>query len=343
MHSTAFLISIVCSVFVSLGLIFFNKQLAVCLLKDIEYSNIFKIFGFTLVIFSVNSFFIALLNGYKEIKKFVSLNIVSSIVSLIFTSLLIIFLGLYGALLSYVTAQTVVFLVTIFFVLNSEWFKINDFLGGYNVDCLKKLGKFSLMAFTTTLAFPVSQIFIRNYISDNISINAAGYWQGVWKISEVYLLLITTSLSVYYLPRLSEIKDIKELRKEIFTGYKIIMPIVIVMALIIFLLKDFIILILFSDKFTPMSTLFGYQLLGDIFKIFSWLLSYLMVAKAMTKYFITTEILSSISLILISIFLIQQNGLIGTTQAFALNYFLYSLIMLWIFRNLIFQKETKKI
>ena len=41
-------------------------------------------------------------------------------------------------------------------------------------------------------------------------------------------MLITTSLSVYYLPKLSEIK------KEIFNGYKVIMPIVI------YLLKAFV-------------------------------------------------------------------------------------------------------
>lgn len=340
-HSTAFFISIVCAIIVSLAVIIMHKYIAISILKDIKYSSIVLIFGFTLVIFSFNSFLMALLNGHKEIRKYVTVNIVSSIVTLIFTVSLVLLWGLYGALLSAATAQTVVFLVTIFFVLNSEWFNKNDFLKGCNRESLVKLGKFSLMAVVSAIAVPMSQIFIRNLLSDSISLDAAGYCQAVWKISDTYLLLITTSLSVYYLPRLSEIKDITELRKEIFSGYKIIMPIVITLALMIFCFKGTIINILFSDKFLPMSQLFAYQLIGDVIKIFAWLLSYVMVAKAMTRYFIISEIVSTITFIVFSKLLVDNFGLIGVSQAFALNYFLYSLAMMWLFKDLIFGKKVK--
>jgi PST family polysaccharide transporter len=91
-------------------------------------------------------------------------------------------------------------------------------------------------------------------------------------------MIITTSLGVYYLPRLSEIQDNNELKKEIFHGYKIIIPIVLMMSLMIFLLKEYIVLIAFSDKFMPMMELFKWQLIGDVIKIASWLLAYLMLA-----------------------------------------------------------------
>lgn len=339
MLSTALLISVVCSIVVSLILIIFNQPLAISLLKDVKYSSIFIIFGFTLVIFSLNTFFVSVLNGYKEIKKFISLNIVSSIVGLIFTSVLVLYWGLYGALLSYVTAQTVVFIVTIFFVIKSEWFNIKDFMVGYNWDNVKKLGKFSLMAIITALTVPVSQILIRNYIVDEISLDAAGYWQGVWRISDVYLMLVTTPLSVYYLPRLAEIKDTEELRKEIFSGYKIIMPIIILMAIGIYIFKVPIIELFFTEKFMQMKDLFTFQLIGDVIKIASWLLGFIMVAKAMTRYFVATEIIFSITFVVLSMFFINKFGLIGVTQAFALNYFLYSLAMFWLFKSLIFNRS----
>lgn len=337
--STAFAISFICAIIISGIVIFFNKPLSVYFLKSAKYSNIFFIFGFTLVAFSLNSFFISVLNGHKEIRKYVSLNIISSIVSLIFIVSLVYYLGLYGALLSLATAQSVVFIVTVFFVLNSEWFDLKNLVSGFDTDSLKKLGKFSLMALTTTLTLPVSQILVRNYITSTISMDAAGFWQGTWKISEIYLMVITASLNVYYLPRLSEITDNKALRKEIFSGYKIILPIVTVLAFGIFTFKDYIIKILFSGKFLAMSGLFGYQLMGDFFKIASWLLAYLMLAKAMTSCFIFTEIISSVSLVLLSVFFINKFGLVGATQAFALNYFLYFLMILWIFRKIVFQQR----
>lgn len=144
-------------------------------------------------------------------------------------------------------------------------------------------------------------------------------------------MLVTTSLSVYYLPRLSEIHENIELKREIFNGYKIIMPIVIVMSILIFLLKEYIILTAFSDKFMPMVELFTWQLVGDVIKIASWLISYIMIAKAMTKVFIYTEVGFSILFVLLSIFFVNTYGLVGMTYAFALNYTFYLLLMIYLF------------
>lgn len=341
MLSTALMISVVCSLIVSVFLILGQKQLSIHLLKTAKYSSIFLVFGITLVVYSLNNYCMSILNGHKEIRKYVAVNIISSIVGLVFTGSLVVLFGLYGALLSCVTAQTVVFVVTILFVIKSDWFAMNNFIRGFDKKSLVKLSKYSLMAIVSALTVPVSQILIRNYIADTISIDAAGYWQGVWKISDVYLTIITTSLSVYYLPRLSELKNNYELRKEIFSGYKILLPTVAIIALFIYMIKIPIINILFTDKFLPMTELFKYQLIGDFLKISSWLLAYLMVAKAMTRWFIITEIVFSISFVLLSIFFVDKFGLIGVTQAFALNYFLGLIFMIWLFRSLIFNKKVE--
>jgi PST family polysaccharide transporter len=180
---------------------------------------------------------------------------------------------------------------------------------------------------------PVSHLIIRNYIGEAISWDAAGYWQAIWYISIMYLMVITTSLSVYYLPKLSEIQENSELKKEIFDGYKIIMPIVIILSFGIFIFRELIITIAFTDKFLPMLELFKWQLIGDVIKIASWLLSYLMLAKAMTKIFIITEIFFSISFVILSILFIDNYGLIGITYAYSLNYLIYLIIMIIIFRR----------
>jgi PST family polysaccharide transporter len=145
-------------------------------------------------------------------------------------------------------------------------------------------------------------------------------------------MVVTTTLSIYYLPKLSELTDKAELRKEIWQGYKIVMPIVIAMSLAIFLLKDFIIWLLFTEEFAPMRELFLWQLVGDVIKLAALLLAYLMHAKAMTKTYISTEIAFSSSFILLSIWFVNQYGLIGMSYSFAVNYFLYFLTMLVVTR-----------
>ena len=331
--SSSIVISLICSLIISIFLFGFSDYLSELILKDIQYSSVFIIFGATIFLFALNMVLISILNGQKEIKKYVLVNIAGSIFSLVFTSILIMQLNLMGALYAMVLNQSVMFFVTLAFVIKSSWFKLEYFKQGLDKESLSKLSKYSLMAIVSALTVPVSHLIIREYIGENLGWDSAGYWQGIWYISTMYLMLVTTTLSVYYLPRLSEIQDNKELRKEIFSGYKIIMPIVILASLIIFLLKEYVILIAFSKDFMPMMELFAWQLIGDVIKIASWLLAYLMLAKAMTKVFIYTEVLFSALFVGLSILFVDKFGLVGITYAYALNYLLYLVMMIFIFRK----------
>ena len=331
--SSSIVISLICSLIISIFLFVFSDYLSELILKDVQYSSVFIIFGATIFLFALNMVLISILNGQKEIKKYVLVNIAGSIFSLVFTSILIMQLNLMGALYAMVLNQSVMFFVTLAFVIKSSWFKLEYFKQGLDKESLSKLSKYSLMAIVSALTVPVSHLIIREYIGENLGWDSAGYWQGIWYISTMYLMLVTTTLGVYYLPRLSEIQDNKELRKEIFSGYKIIMPIVILVSLIIFLLKEYVILIAFSKDFMPMMELFAWQLIGDVIKIASWLLGYLLVAKAMTKVFIYTEVLFSALFVGLSILFVDKFGLVGITYAYSLNYFLHLIMMIFIFRK----------
>jgi polysaccharide transporter, PST family len=331
--STAIIITLSCSIIVGFFLSLFSSYLSTLILKSDEYTSVFVIFGFTIILFALNTLLMSILNGQKEIKKYVTVNIVSSLFSLGFTSLLIVSFGLIGALYALVVNQSVIFFVTLAFVVKSSWFKVAYFKQNVDKQSLIKLGKYSAMALISALTIPLSHLIIRNYIGDNYSWDDAGYWQGIWYISTMYLMVVTTSLNIYYLPKLSEIKDNSELKKEIFSGYKIILPIVSILALGIYTFRELVIEIAFTEKFIPMLELFKWQLIGDVIKIASWLLATLMVAKAMTKVFIVTEVIFSISFVVLSILFIDNIGLVGLTYAFSLNYFFYLIVMIFMFRK----------
>ena len=85
-----------------------------------------------------------------------------------------------------------------------------------------------------------------------------------------------------------------------------------------------------------MKELFLWQLLGDFFKIMSWILAFVMVVKSMTKKYIFTEIFFSISLVLLSYIYVIKYGVVGATVSYGINYFLYLIVMLFLFRKLLF-------
>lgn len=336
LFSTAFKISVTCSIIVGLLLIVFSNYAATNFLNDSGYRYVFITLGFTVVFYTLNSLLLSIVNGLKEVPTFIGINITQSIYSLMFTTALIYFFGLKGALLALVTNQSVIFVFVLWKLKNHPVIKLQLFKAKFNKIFASKLSKYALMSIATAILGPVSHMIIRNHLGESFGWKAAGYWQAVWYISTMYLMVITTSLSIYYLPRLSEITNKCELKKELFSGYKIILPVVSLLALIMFALKDFIILILFSEDFKPMRELFLWQLVGDVLKIASWLLSYVMLAKAMTKSFVVSEILGTCSFVLLALLFTSNYGLIGITYAFALNYLLYLVLVCFLVRRKIF-------
>jgi PST family polysaccharide transporter len=290
------------------------------------------IFGFTTLLFVINNLLLSILNGLKEIKTWVLINIIQSIYSLIFTTILIVYLGLDGALIALVTNQSVIFFIVIWMLRKHQVIKISNFIKEFDKSEAKKLGNFALMTVTGAVTV-VSHLFLRTYIGENLSWDNAGYWQAIWYISSMYLMVVTTTLGIYYLPKLSEITDKSILRKELLEGYKIIMPIVILMSVMIFFLKDFIIWLLFTEDFTPIRELFLWQLVGDVIKIAAWLLAYLMLAKAMTRIFIITEIIFNLNFLLLSTYCLNKYGLVGITYSYAINYTIYFITMIYVTKN----------
>jgi PST family polysaccharide transporter len=335
--ATSIKISLTISIILGILLILFSNYLSSIILKQEEYSIVFVLFGMTIVMYSLNTIFLAALNGFKQIKKYIVANILASIVNLLLTSILVILFNLKGALISIVLGQSIVFIVTLFFI--SKYMSISLIKVPVEKATIIKLAKFTVMVIVTGVTVPVSELIIRNYIIETISIESAGYWQGMVRLSGVYLAVITTALSTYYLPRLSEIKVQSELRIEIINGYKVIVPLLTFLIVSIYFLREPIILVLFTDEFLAMKELFTFQLIGDFFKISSWLLAYLMWAKAMVRVFIATEIIFTISKLLLSFLFINSYGLVGVTYAHAINYFIYLLIILVIFKNLISNKS----
>ncbi|WP_272672795.1 MULTISPECIES: O-antigen translocase [unclassified Providencia] len=331
LFSTSIRISFTTSIVVGCILAIFSNFFSLKILDDVQYQFIFIIFGFTIILFVLNGLFLSIINGLKEIRSYIKINIIQSIYSLIFTSLLIYFLGLKGALIALATNQSIIFFITLFMLRKHEVITWKKFTSSFDKKISKNLFSYSAMAITSAIMVPTSQFIIRDYIGTTQGLDQAGYWQGVWYISTTYLMIVTTALSTYYLPRLSEITSKQELKKEVLQGYKILLPIVIACGLVIYLLRDFIIYLLFSDRFSPMKPLFTWQIIGDVFKIASWLLAYVMLAKAMTKTFIISEVIFSISFILLSYLFISlmNSGTIGATYAYCLNYLLYFIVMIF--------------
>lgn len=328
--SIVFLFSLIFSVLI----ILFQKQLSTYIFHTIEYQSVFVWFALFLLLFNFNALFLAILNGKKEILKLVIANIAGSVFALIITSILAMQYKLYGALVGLSIYQSLAFFVTLFLCYRADWFKFSYLFGKIDSAISRKFAAFALMALVSALCVPLSQMFIRSHLTNEFGLVYAGYWEAMIRLSGAYLMMVTTTLGVYYLPRLAELKKMSEIKKEVYLGYKFIFPLALFGGVCIFLLKDWVIVVLFSESFLPMRELVLWQMIGDSLKIGSWILAYLMLSKAMTKLFISTEIIFSITLVVFTYVATHVFGFVGVTVAYLFNYALYWLVLsLFIFKS----------
>lgn len=236
--------------------------------------------------------------------------------------------GLYGALIGLALYQSLTFFVTFFLCYKSSWFKLHYFIGKVDPAMAKKLLKYALMSIVSAACIPTTQILIRNYLGSSLGWSSAGYWEAITRLSSAYLMLITTTLSVYYLPKLSELDDPLKIKTEIFNTYKVILPFSICCSIVIYLFRDLIIALIFTPSFIPMKELFAWQLVGDTFKITSWLLGYVYVAKGFTTLYVISEIIFSLLFYLLVVMLVNKFQLKAVVLAYTLNYFFHFIFVL---------------
>ena len=320
-------IVLIFSILFSLSIFIFQKQLSVYIFNSVDYQSVFVWFSIFLTFFTFNALFLAILNGKKEVLKLVVANIVGSIFSLVVTSLLAIKYGLYGALVALSIYQSLAFLITLFLCYKADWFKLSYLFGKIDKAIAKKFVAFAFMALVSAICVPLSQIVIRSYLTQEYGVISAGYWEAMIRLSAVYLMLVTTTLGVYYLPRLAELSKIEEIKTEIYSGYKFIFPLAAIGSLAVYFLRDWIIVTLFTKTFLPMRDLFIWQMIGDSLKIGSWILAYLMLSKAMTKLFVITEISFALTSIALTYICTHLYGFEGVSIAHLINYGMYWIVL----------------
>lgn len=269
----------------------------------------------------------SVINGQQLYRRYVGLGMLSALISGGVMLAMIALYNIQGALLAAAVQSALIGVVMLIANLRQPWFKLRYWWGAVDPKARKQIGGYMLMAITSALTVPVSLIFVRNILITQVGWDAAGQWQAVYKISEVYLGVITMALGTYYLPRLASLSGVDDIVGEINKTARVIIPIVATMAFLVYILRDIAISFLFTDAFRSARDLFAIQLTGDVIKIASWLFAYPMLSRGATKWFMVTEISFSFSFVILTYLLVSNVGLKGAMVAYLVNYFAYFLIV----------------
>lgn len=307
-----------------------------------NYAYVIRVLALALPFYALNMFCFGIMNGFSNFKMLLIINIIGQILGLVVTLYLIYIDNIDGALVAAVIAPSLLFLITLVGIINRRNLMSHIKITNVSLDVLRTFAPYAVMALVTAIALPLTSILIRNFIIDELGIKQAGYWEAMNRISDYYLMFVTSIMTLYIIPRFSEIDNKKEFRKEVFSFYKSVMPIFGLGLIIIYFLRPFLVNLIFSEEFQPVEQLFFWQLLGDFVKVLAIVIAYQFLAKKMFAQFIIIEIFLVVMLYLTSVYLIEIFGVEGAVMGHFLSYLMHFLIVLLVFSNSLFGVITEE-
>jgi PST family polysaccharide transporter len=291
--------------------------------------------------FSWHLFFVAILNGFSEYKKGTAISVYSYVAGLLISLFLMLKFGINGALISISVLSVFQFLFSGYYFV--QYFSFQLILLNRKIDFrnIKQILPLGLMTLFSAVLAPILYIFIRNLITKEVSLEAAGYYEAMQRISGFYMMFISTLITFYFLPELTKAKSLDKERKLTFAFYKGIIPIFGFGLVLIYFLRNFVIQVLLTKEFELVSDLFLWQLLGDFFRALALILGIRFYAKKMMKHYFVIEIISFTVLFSSSYLLIPKFGSEGAVMAYAVTYVLYFVVLLFYFRKLFFKYKIR--
>jgi len=337
--STSFRIHLIFSLIFSILILFFSNIISEYLSLDFESKFYFLVLSISVISFSIHTLLMSIINGIKRIKLYVTINVVSVVISAIIMITLVLKYAVIGALYALIINQIITLAVTCILFYLYKPFKISLLFSSFDFNYFKKLSSFSIMAITGPTCLIISTFIVRYYISDEFDTNFAGSWEAMWRISAIYLLFLISTFKFYLIPTFSKLNN-EDLKEEVFKIWKVVIPIIVIITAGVYLLRDIIITVLLSKEFFLINEIIFFHLLGDIIKINCWVLGNILISKADTKAFVFFQIEWSVIFVILSYFLINAYGFWGVSLAYFITYIIHFSLLNIHLRKLLWVKSS---
>lgn len=314
------------SLVIALVLLLAARPISQALFASDDYQWVIRVLAFVQIGIGWANLLQAQLKGFRDARGNALVVIIGCLVG-VPGYLLCWWLGGYsGALIGLATVPALLLLPALPLLLNRTSLQLSMFRPAWDWTLAKALSRYTMMTLITACCLPLAWIIMRHQLATVTGWQQVGLWLAMTSISDAYLQFITATFSVWLLPTLAKLKDKTAIAQEIVRALRFVLPAVAVISLVLWLLRDAIILLLFSEQFRDTRGLFSWQLIGDLCKVGAYVFGYLVIARGSLRYYFLTEISQLILLLVSANWLIPLHGVVGAVQAYCLTYCSYFLL-----------------
>ena len=320
-------------------------------LSKITFGNYDYTFSFiwisvSLLINQLSSGQLILLQGLRRLKLLAKANLAGSISGLVVTVPLYYFFGIQGIVPAIILTAFFTLLGSWFFARKIKFEKTNISPAQTIAEGKDMLVMGFMISLSGMIALGVSYL-VRIFISNTGGIEQVGLYNAGFAVVNGYVGLVFTALSTDYYPRLAAVaSDNKESKKQINQQAEIAFLILAPILIIFLVFINWIVILLYSSKFIPVTDMILWAGMGMFFKAGSWAIAYLFLAKGASRLFFWNELLANVYVLLFNILGYHYYGLTGLGASFLMVYMVYLFQVFVISRvkyNFSFSKETSLI
>lgn len=278
---------------------------------------------------------VSAINGAGEMGRVVAIHVIASVAGFAVYVPASVLWGITGGLVGFSISQAIMLPISLAMLRGSPNVALDDFLGGLDRAEARRILGFVPMLIAHAIMLPLGLILIRNLVTSHLGLATAGLWQAAWRVSEVYLGVVMASVSLYFLPRLGEVAGTPALRREIVRTFTQAVGITAFAALTIFILRDWVVRIVFTEEFLPVRDLMPFQLLGDVLRMAGWTLGFVLVALVRSRWYIALELLMPAIYFCSALFLVPVHGAQGVTWSYCLAGLVHFVISVFALRDVL--------
>lgn len=313
------------------------KPIARAMLGNADYSWAIVFSGAAVAASILNNVLLSAMNGVRDIVRVVKSNVFATIFGLIVFAPMSMIYGIDGGILGSVVAYFLGLLISIKLSVTSERVRLQEFLGRWDRAEFRRIASFYPMLIAHAALTPLAMLLVRNAVIDTVGVEAGGVWQAAWRLSEVYTGIITTSVSLYFMPRLGElINDSKALRLEIWRTFVVVSGATAALALVIYLLRDWVVYLVFTNAFNGVVDLMPVQLVGDVVKMMAWIFGFVLVALVRSWWYLAIAVVVPMVFVLGVWCLAPNWGAMGATWAYVASATLQLILGCFALRRIVF-------
>ena len=188
--------------------------------------------------------------------------------------------------------------------------------------------KLGIAMSASSILSTLSAYLIRSFISYQGGVDEVGLFTAGFMLMTTYTGMVFSAMSTDYFPRLAAVNQDNERCREIINqqgeiGILILLPLLLICIVFV----PYIVKILYSNEFMPANGYILWACGGMLFKMASWAISYVYVAKAEAKLFAIIETSANIISLVFSVFGYVLGGITGLGVSFSIGYVIYLFIV----------------